>query len=692
MKKETLFFIFIMIFSVNLFSQSKYISEKEEEKKKNTKPFFSLPGVKEKIDTEDIIQKLLYVKQIPIEQKKLEAEDYKIENSIIKDFSGYLRNLDEKSRKLFDYQSPFREMEGVSPNPDLIEVFATRKAKKQDYNIKINQIARPDSFASDSIPRNKVLPPSEFTVYLGKEKIPVIFKGGTIYQLYETLKEANPGLLDVRIINDTPTTAILVITGKKTGKENKIYFDGKLDVLLEIGMLTKSQEKKFDKPIYFDNVNVLSGSPVITKTAVSLPENTLIEKPLKENINENYFLSLDFDINYFGAEGERKSYFTNENGELVLMEPVQISNVVVSGGSLILDIEEKPKEVISNFIDYIVLHFTNGEKFTLQFQTNGNFKFSLEKFNKNQIEKITIENKNTDREIKVANVRIFSELEERKFTPKNPITKACDAIFELDGVEIKRDKNNIDDVIDGVTLNLKGETTSPIKVSVDYNYKKIEEAILDWIDAYNKTMEYLYILTEPTLDKTPLHERKPEDLKRGIYQAENSFISLRNKLRQIPGNSYKTDYGRELTVLEQIGIYTKRTGTFSAQSDEWTSAKMGLLQIDLEKFRGVLKTRLNGVEQIFANDLDGDLFKDSGVAVNISQSLKTAIGKGSFIEMKIANNERKIREKEKDVEEMNKKLAEYEIELRKKYGKLNQALMESEAKQKWLNNQFKNND
>ncbi len=686
MKK--LFFLIsaLFFFSNSIFSETK---DSKKEGQQSSKVFAPLPGMKEKIDTEDIIQKLLYVKQIPIEKKKLEIEDYKIENSIIKDISTYLRNLDEKSKKLYDFQSPFKEMQGISPDENIIEVFATRKAKKQDYTIKINEIAKPDSFMSDSIERNKILKPSEFKITAGKETININFKGGTIYQLYEVLKNTNPDLLEVRIVNDTPTTSILVLSGKKTGKENKISLSGNLETLLEIGMIIKSDEKKYEKIIYFENLNIISGQPIITKNAISLPPQCKVEKKLFEIIKEEYQMSFDFEVNHISAEGEQKRFFTNGNGELVLMESVKVSNVEVGGGSLILDYEEKPEEIISNFTDYITIYFTNGNKITFQLNTNGNYIFSLEKFKDNAIKKIELENRNTDREVKIANLKIFGKPVEEKFVPKNYITRASDADIELDGVNIKMDKNTIDDVVEGVTFNLKNKTENPITVKIDYNYKKVEEAILDWVNAYNQALEYLYIVTEPNLDRTPLHQRNVEDLKRGVFQAESSFISLKNKLRAITGNSYKTRYDRELTVLEQIGLYTKKAGSFSLESEEWQSAKMGLLRVDLEKLKSSLKTKFEGVEELFANDLDGDLVKESGVAVSVNQSLRIATGSVSFIQMKITSNERKIKEKQKDVDEMTAKLGDYEMELRKKYGKMNKALSETEAKQKWLDNQFK---
>jgi len=626
---------------------------------------------------------------MPIEKVKLEIENYKIENEILKDITKYLRNLDEKSKKLYDFQSPFKEMQGISPEEDYVEIFATRKAKKQDYKIKINEIAKPDSFMSDSIEKNKILPPGEFKIIMGKESVSIIFKGGTIYQLYELLKNNASEIIDVRIVNDTPTTSILVISGGKTGKENKISFSGDVKPLFDIGLLSRFKEKKYEKNIYFDNLKIISGEPVITKDAISMTPSSKAEKNIFETIKDDYQISLNFEINYFKENEIQKNFATNGNGELVLMESVKISNVEVGGGNLILDIQEEKTEIITNFTDFFVIYTTNGQKTVIQLSTNGDYTFSLDKLKNNQIEKIIFENQNTDREVKIANVRIFSTPPEGKDIPKNYITKASDANFELDGVEIKRDKNTIDDVIEGVTINLKKEKKEPIYLKVDHNYQKIEDALLEWVNAYNQAMEYLFIVTKPNLDRTPLHERKPEEVKNGVFQAENSFLSLRNKLRQSPINSYKTKYGKDLAVLEQAGIYTKKSGSFYVNSDEWETTKMGLLNVNLEKLRETLKIKLDGVEELFANDMDGDLVKESGIAVSINQNMKIAIGNGSFTQMKIASNDRRIKEKQKDVDEMTAKLSDYEMELRKKYGKMNQVLSETEAKQKWLNNQFK---
>lgn len=240
-----------------------------------------------------------------------------------------------------------------------------------------------------------------------------------------------------------------------------------------------------------------------------------------------------------------------------------------------------------------------------------------------------------------------------------------------------------------MTLNLKSESKEQVTASIDHDYKKIEDALLAWIDSYNKSMEYLHIVTTPSLDHTPLSQRSPDNLKIGAFQTESPVIILMNRLRTIPAAPYKTVYTRELSLLEQIGIYTKKNGTFSVNSEEWNSTKMGLLNIELEKFRNALKSRFDGVEQLFAYDTHGDMVKDSGAAVSVNQTLRLSIGTGSFFDERIVFNNRKIGDEQKEIEKMNRDLVTYEQDLREKYGKMNQVLTETANKEKWLNGQLK---
>jgi flagellar hook-associated protein 2 len=67
------------------------------------------------------------------------------------------------------------------------------------------------------------------------------------------------------------------------------------------------------------------------------------------------------------------------------------------------------------------------------------------------------------------------------------VQAAQEAIFSLDGVSITRSSNDVDDVLDGVTLHLYSTTSTgqSITVEVGQNLSDIYDAVTAFVDAYN---------------------------------------------------------------------------------------------------------------------------------------------------------------------------------------------------------------
>lgn len=688
-KKALFFTVFTAVITIAASAQQ----VSPDNKSATGKVFMPLPGVSEKMNTEDIISKLVFIRRLPIQKKENNNLDIKLENDILKDFSKYLRDLDTKSKGLYDYQNPFGEMVGDSSDKNILEAIAGRKAKKENHKITVFQTAKPDAFMSSSLPRNQVLQAGTFTMTVGTKTYRIKFNGGTLSQLMSNLREAAGEDVDVKIINDTPSTYILVISGKSTGEKNKITFTGDTQVLFDAGILKKGEDKTEDNSVDFTGIVSKNQQPIPSNaSSVRAKPGTDGEVNLKSSkilVRDN--TTLTFTAKILGYDQMNPTNGDSNSLDIELLEGVTVSNITVAGGSLISTYEEntEPPAVVSNFTEIFTLVFNEGSTKTFFVDADGIYSNFLSTYKGKTIDKIQIKNANTDRDIVIADVKIRSVLEEGGIQPKNSITKACDSIINFNGVEIRRDKNQIEDLIEGVTLNLLNESKVPVNVTIDHNYKKVEDALLAWVDSYNKSMEYLSILTKPNLDRTPLSERSQENLKSGVFQTETSLTLLKNRLRTDASSAYKTDLGRELALLEQIGIYTKKPGSVNTSSEEWDAAKMGLLTAEPEKVQAALRTKFDAISQLFANDTTGDLVKDSGVAYMVNNDLKMVIGSGSFIERRISLNDSKIKENNKEIGELTTKLADYEMDLRRKYGKMNQTISETDSKSKWLNNQIK---
>jgi len=654
------------------------------------KPILNLPGMENKFDTEGTIRKLVEVKRIPILKKQQEIQDLKIENQIIQDFVGYLRELDNRSKKLYSFESPFGDKLASSTDESSVSAIAQRKAKTDHYQIRVLQIAQADSFASRSMSRSDMLPAGDFSITMGDTTVKVRFRGGNIYQLAEQLNQQASEIIEARVVADTPSTGVLVISGKKTGKKNTLVFAGTLDPLFQADILKMGEDKKERYIPPLQRSVTRKGTPIISQDQVTLPPDTEVELVLPDapEVKENTALVFSISIEEKPQEESPTNYLLDFPIEK--MESVQVSNVTVEGGSLIVYYEEPraPQPRVSNFQDYVTMEFSDGQVQYLSPTASGSYSHQLLMQKGKRLVRFTLKNANTDKQVTIRNMSLETTLSEGGVQAKNPVSRAQDAIFTLDGIEVKRDKNTVDDVIDGVSLTLKNPSSSPVTLTIDHDYDKIYQAILDWVNVYNQVMEYLAIVTAPDKDRTPLSERSKETLRNGVFQADVSFSSLRSKLRTVAQNAYPTVYGRELAVLEQIGLYTKKAGAFSTSDEDWNTARMGLLQVDESRLKNAIHTRVDGVEQLFASDTTGDMVKNEGVAVQINLYLRYAYGPGSFTTLRMDSNKQKIATKEKEIDKMNRDLEDYELKLRQEYGRMNQAIQQSEAQKKWLEGQF----
>ena len=73
------------------------------------------------------------------------------------------------------------------------------------------------------------------------------------------------------------------------------------------------------------------------------------------------------------------------------------------------------------------------------------------------------------------------------------IQEAKDSILKLNGIEINRDKNEeITDIFEGVSLNLlKTSNEEKVTLSIDSNLEEEVKLLEDFVQAYNKLLEYI---------------------------------------------------------------------------------------------------------------------------------------------------------------------------------------------------------
>ncbi len=153
-----------------------------------------------------------------------------------------------------------------------------------------------------------------------------------------------------------------------------------------------------------------------------------------------------------------------------------------------------------------------------------------------------------------------------------------DAEIELDGITVHRASNTVDDLVDGVTLNLQEEGKTSVKVTAD-NEKLIEEMGL-FAKKYNSVIEKLSAVTK--YDET--------NKSAGVFQGASEIRTITSSLQSIIGETVTSD-GK---TIADFGLEPQRGGT---------------LKFDEADFKEMLTSDTGKVEDFFrGTDGDNGLF------------------------------------------------------------------------------------
>ena len=154
---------------------------------------------------------------------------------------------------------------------------------------------------------------------------------------------------------------------------------------------------------------------------------------------------------------------------------------------------------------------------------------------------------------------------------------------------IERSSNNISDVIEGVTLNLKDSAPgATVQLTVAADDEGIKDNVVAFINAVNKIRAQIQAITD-------VDDEGEGSILTGNYGIDMISQNLKNITAEI-GQGFinwdpKTATGDKLCALSQIGITTDA---------EEGSTSYGLLKIDDEAFEAALKADPDAVAKLFS--------------------------------------------------------------------------------------------
>ena len=627
-----------------------------------------IPGVRSRFNSEKIIEDLMRIERVPKERAERNIEKLESERGYWQEVGRRTSSLRESSRQLFSFQNPFSDRIVRSGDDSILIGTAVRDATEQERSFTVKQIAQSDRFLSNPLEENFRVEAGTYEFSVGKEEIRFEFRGGNLREFTDALNRRGRDVLRASQITVTPGTRSLLIESRITGEENRLVFTGAAAALGEsTGMIGRVNDS---------NIN-------FTDQVLKASAGTKTEIPLNYAISNSGNWVLKYETSTeVRAEGEWTAPRPPPGPSIPGTGSISYGGIVVESDTSSVNLPswtapEQPRRVDN--MSVLSLKFSDGSSTELPaIQDSRNFnsyQFNLSGINTagRTIVSMDLANNNTHRDISVQNVQIYDPSTVGGIRPLNPVSTAQDAIISMEGIEIRRPKNEISDLVPGVTITARGASDRPVKLTVEPDRESVKEAIINFVGNYNRLMSEINVLTrrdDRILDQLSYLSKEERDEYRerlGAFQGDSTLQQIRNSMIRIVTTPYPTSEERELALLSQIGIGSdvRRSGASGGYDP---NQLRGYLEIDEKALDAAIATKIPAIKQLFASDTTGDMLADTGIAFHMDALTRPYTEMGGIISMKTGSFNTRIAQEQRRIETLDRQLANKELELRRQYG------------------------
>ncbi len=621
----------------------------------------NIPGVTaSKYKTNELIEGLMKVERVPRDRAETELETYKKQQSAWRQINQTSTTLRDAAKGLYSFSNPFNEKLAESTDERALTASATREAKDQSFRVTVNQVAEADAFLSAELASDAKVPPGKYSFAVGSSRVSFSWKGGSHAEFADAITRRGTGTLRASLIQITPRTRSLLIESLKTGASERLTFeDDALPFALESKIIKKNDASAIG----------------VAKDSITVgPEsNGLIEfsRPAKAKDG----LALEYRVR---AKEGLPDPASEESTAVEAHMPSSMSwgGLTIHNAEPNLPIEpEKTKQKTTVTDDSVIsLRSTRGVAIPLKpISASGaeeTIRVPLAEFG--DVDALVIHNRNTGKTVSVDEIKIVDPRAAGQYAPVNPVSVAQDAIIKYEGITVTRPKNDIDDLVPGVTLTLNEATAKQETVTVKPDVETAKEAVIKLIGTYNRVLAEINILTQtkPEIVEEITYftedEKKSAQERLGMMQGDTTLNGLKASLQRHVTGVYGADETSTTRTLAQIGVSSRSTagGGFEA------SRLRGYLEIDEKKLDEALEKRMSEVKTLFGFDSDGDLVIDTGVAHAIDTNLTPYVQTGGIFAIRTSGLDTRISGTEKRITRLDEQLKAKESELKAKYGQM----------------------
>jgi flagellar hook-associated protein 2 len=631
-----------------------------------------IPGIKSRFNSEQMIEDLMKIERIPRDRAEKTIDRLETEKSYWQEVGRRMTVLRDSARSLYSFQNPFNERIVRSADESVITGVAARDVLEQERSFTVKQTAQADRFLSKPLEDNFKVESGTYDFSVGEEEISFTFKGGTLKEFADALNRRGRDKIQATIIAVSPGTKSLLIESKLTGAENRLSFRGSAEKFGQtIGMVEHANDSRRD-----------IGEGTLT---VNAGQSSSI--PVNPGLPSSSSLVLKFETST--AVQSADSYIQPSpppGPSIPSAGSVSYGGIVIENDSTQVTLPswtppEPPRRV--DDMGVIAVSFSDGTQGFLPPLTDSQG-FTSHQYQLDQVSggktivAIDLTNKNTHRDVSIRNIQVFDPSAIGGIKPLNAVSTAQDAVIAMDGIEIRRPRNDIDDLIPGVTLSVRSPSDRPVKLGVEPDREAVKDAIISLVGNYNRLMAEVNVLTR-TDDRVieELSYLSPEEKaeyrkKLGAFQTDSTLSQFRSTLHRTVTAPYPTSQERELALLAQIGVSTdvRRSGAATGYDP---SRLRGYLEIDEKSLDAAIASKLTAIKELFGSDTNGDLLADTGVAFMMEAMTKPYVETSGLIALKTGTVDSRLNQQNRRIETLDRQLAAKEADLKMQYSQMENA-------------------
>ncbi len=637
-------------------------------------------------------------------------------NKEIKGWNGLKLRLNifrDACKALYDPTvSPFNTTTAKSSLPDSFTATSGPSSRAGHYKIHVKEIARRDKIATKPIKSGTKIKGSVFSVQTDKEEVKIDFsKGGTLKDLYDIFDKKGNKKVRATLTHVDAENEMLVIEGANTGEKYRLLLKGDKNFFRTIGFI-KPPKKKTESfvPLASNGKEVIKGNYTIDKDVfVVEPESQILvalSKPMK--MSKTSILEAEVKVEPVKVAKKKKDGKLPPIGTI---EKLDVERIKLFGEPLVPELKgdedkkgkDKKDKKLKGPFQFLKL-VANKDRMTKAIEILDTKKIWKKiRINLGPLlkgiptaKKLYFENSLKNKSYSIRKIRIYDPVEDSRKGKYNFLEVAQDAQVLMNGVAIKRSKNEISDLIRGVVLGLKAPSDRAGELEIDWDYDRVIKELQKFLDEYNNVMLFLKNVMkymprktlailekeEENFEKKGFDERQFMELSgeayKGLMARDFAIRTLKNRLRHgMVYSPYPRTVQKSIKFLVQIGFKNPERAGDALSND---NLKAGYLILDKKKLRVELKSHFDEVKEIFAFAGKGSLIKNKGIAVGLVKTLDTYVKRGvrddkgrnqaGFIPSKQKILKDRVKREKRRFEVMGKRVDKKVEKVRRDYAKL----------------------